>query len=580
MPRTSTQRTRPRTFAAPPTLRNRARALAIVIAAVAVGASGCSGGGSHPVPAARHASATARVPVTFTLRWPDRATSATGAKHAASARRASARRPSFVSPSAASVIVEVNPDAATPGPVTFANAPTGGGTSSIAIDAPVGADVFVISLYDQPQAPGETSAAGNELGRVRVAQTIAANTTNTLNATVIGTVAAVRIGPLPNQSNVVPLPAASPGAYELVGRAPATFAVAPLDAAGNAIVQPDAPPSISLAVNARAAGIVSVTPVSGTTDQFIVQAQAPNATTYPTALVAIATDANGNLATSSAIVDVTSALYVAYANGGAPAVARFDPHGTPLPLQTGAFAGLANPVALAYDADDRAIFVADAALGKVLAFDENGAPLQPFAPPAVAAVNGVAYDPHTRNVYASGSAGITVFAPDGGPPRGGAPASFAAASAQGVAFEAASATSALNRIAAGNASASPRLAFFSENGAPSGGSALAAPPLALAYAAPAGANQVPQTSAQLYLTTASGVLARDAFGAAVASIGNAGAPFGVAVDPNFGEPTVTERATGAITTYLDDLSAVDTARSFATPASLGLTQPQGVCHVF
>ncbi|MDB5073553.1 MAG: hypothetical protein JWM87_4664 [Candidatus Eremiobacteraeota bacterium] len=537
--------------------------------ALLLAASGCAGG-SRTVPAPRHANTAARVPVSFTMHWPVRGTSA-GAHR---------RRPAFVSPSTASVIVEVNPDASAPGAVTFANAPPSGGTSTIAIDAPPGPDVFLISLYDAPQTPGETTATGNELGRVRAAQTIVANTTNTLNATVVGTVAAVRIGPLPNQGNVVPIPAASPAAYELAGRAPARFAVAPLDGAGNVIVQPDAPPSISLAPNARAVGTLSVTPVNGTTDQFTVQALAPNATTYPTALVATATDANGNLATSSTIVDVTSALYVAYANGGAPAVARFDPHGTPLPLPAAAFAGLGNPVALAYDADDREIFVADAGLGKVLAFDENGAALKSFAPPAIAGVNGVAYDPHSRNVYATGSAGVTVFAPDGGPPRGTAPASFAAASAQGIAFVAASAGATLNRIAAGNASATPRLAFFNENGGPAGGVALAAAPVALAYAAPGTISQSPPTDAQIYLTTAAGVLAFDAFGGDVATAANAGGPFGVAVDPNFGEPTIAERSANAITTYLDDLSAVDAARSFATPASLGLAQPQGVCHVF
>ncbi|HTD33777.1 MAG TPA: hypothetical protein VK665_08970, partial [Candidatus Elarobacter sp.] len=288
-----------------------------VALALALAASGCSGGGRiAPAPHGTVAAAQ-RVRVAFTMHWPDRAHAA------ANARGSRARRPAFVSPSTASVIVEVNADAQPAGPVTFANAPPGGGTSTLAIDAPPGADVFVISLYDQPQSAGETSAAGNELGRVRVAQTIVANATNTLSATVIGTVAAVRIGPLANQSNVVAVAGTSPAAYELVGRDPATFAVAPLDADGNAIVQPDAPPAIGLAPNARANGILAVTPVAGTTDRFTVQAVAPNATAYPTSLVATASDANGGLATSSTIVDVTSAVYVAYANGGAPAIARF-----------------------------------------------------------------------------------------------------------------------------------------------------------------------------------------------------------------------------------------------------------------
>jgi hypothetical protein len=534
--------------------------------ALALAASGCAGGG-HTVPAPRHPGSTARVPVSFVMHWPSR----TQRAH---------RRPAFVSPSAASVVVEVNPDAATAGPVTFANAPAGGGTSTVAIDAAPGADVFVISVYDQPQVAGETSATGNELGRVRVTQTIVANTTNMLSATVVGTVAAIRVGPLPNQSNIIPIAGSNPAAYELVGRAPATFAVAPLDVDGNVIVQPDAPPAIALGPNVRATGILAVTPVSGTTDQFSVQAVAPNTTTYPTSLAASATDANGNVATSSAIVDVTSAVYVAYAGGGTPGVARFDPHGTPLALPAGAFPGLGNPVALAYDPDDREILIADAALGAVLAFDENGAPLASFATPAVAGVNGVVYDPHDGNVYASGSAGVTVFAPSGGAPNGGVPSSFAAPNAQGIAFVASSATGTLNRIAVGSTAATPALRFYTESGSAAGSVTLPGAPIAVAYAAPVGVGQVPQTTAQLYVTTAAGVIARDAFGGAVSTATDSGGPFGIAVDLNFGEPLVTERGANALTGYLDDLSAVDAARTFATPASLGLTQPQGVCHVF
>ena len=144
------------------------------------------------------------------------------------------------------------------------------------------------------------------------------------------------------------------------------------------------PPALSLAVDPRAAGVLTLAPVNGTSDQFTVQATAPNTTTYPTSVVATARDANGGLATSTTIVDVTSDLYVAYANGGAAAVARYDAHGNARALPSGAFAGLTNPVALAYDAVDRTIFVADSGSGQVLAFDENGTPVAGFAPRAVA----------------------------------------------------------------------------------------------------------------------------------------------------------------------------------------------------
>jgi hypothetical protein len=541
----------------------------IPVAVLVFGTSACAGSG-QAIPRGGHASSVkARVPVGFTMHWP--------ARSAALIKR----RPAFVSPSTQSVVIEVNPDAATPGPVTFANAPSsGGGTSTITIDAPAGNDVFVISLYDQAQVTSETAATGNELGRVTVAQTIVANTTNTLSATVIGTVASVRIGPLPNQNNVIAAAGSAPPAFELVGRAPATFTVAPLDVDGNVIVQPDAPPAIALTANVRATSILSVTPVSGATGQYAVQAIAPNTTAYPTSLVATAFDANGSSATSSEIVDVTSAVYVAYANGGAPAVARFDPRGASLPLPAGTFAGLQNPVALAYDPDDREILVADAGLGKVFAFDENGTALGSFAPQVVAGVNGVAYDPNDGNVYVSGSGGVTVFSPTGGAPNGGVPATFAAANAQGIAYVALTPTVLLNRIAVGN-TATPALSFFSETGSGRGSSALNAAPVAIAYGSPLTASRSPQTTAQLYVTgAAAAVAAFDATGTPVTSIPDSGGPFGIAVDPNSREPQVAERSGNAVTTYLDDLSAVDPARSFSTPSALGLTQPQGVCDVF
>jgi hypothetical protein len=540
----------------------------IPVLVLVLGTSACAGGGNSVPSGNRTLAAKTRIPVAFTMHWP--------ARPAAQARR----RPAFVSPSTQSIVIEVNPDASTPGPITFANAPSiAGGTSTVTIDAPAGNDVFVISLYDQPQVPAETTAAGNELGSVTVAQTIVANVTNTLSATAIGTVARVRIGPLPNQSNVLAIGGSSPPAFELVGRAPATFTVAPLDVDGNVIVQPDAPPAISLAPNVRAVGILAVTPVSGAAGQYTVQAIAPNTTTYPTSLVATAFDANGGSATSSEIVDVTSAVYVAYANGGAPAVARFDPHGTLLALPSNAFAGLRNPVALAYDLDDREILVADIGLGRVVAFDENGAALGSFTAPAVAGVNGVAYDPNDGNVYTAGSAGVTIFSPTGGAPNGGVPATFTAANAQGIAYVASTPDVLLNRIAVGN-TATPALAFFSEAGNGRGAAALAAAPVAIAYGSPLTVSNSPQTIAQLYVTSSGGIAAFGPTGTPVTSVPDSGGPFGITVDPNSREPQVANRSANAITTYLDDLSSVDSTRSFSTPSTLGLTQPQGVCDVF
>lgn len=338
------------------------------IAALTLAVDACGGGavqpGTLPVKqTAAHAAAR------FTMHWPSRAVR-------------SKRRAAFVSPSTMSVVVLVNASAPSPGPVTFANAPAAaGGSTTISIEAPVGNDVFDIALYDVPQTAGEATAQGNLLGSVEVAQTIAPDVLNTVNATVIGTVAGVRFGPSSGQVNVLASSFGGVSGYELVGRDGATFVATALDADGNAIVQPDAPPSISIAPSPRAGGILTVTALAGVANEVTVRAVAPNTTTYPSTIDLTATDANGNVATASAIVDVTSALYVAYANGGTPAVVRYDTHGTVVPLPGGAFAGLRNPVDLAYDPDDRELLVADAAAGKVLAFDENGAPLPAFAAP-------------------------------------------------------------------------------------------------------------------------------------------------------------------------------------------------------
>ncbi len=194
-------------------------------------------------------------------------------------------------------------------------------------------------------------------------------------------------------------------------------------------------------------------------------------------------------------------------------------------------------------------------------------------------MNGVTYDRNDGNVYASGSVGVTVFSPSGGPPKAGAPAAFAALNADGIAYDATTPNTALNRIAVGN-TATPALAFFSETGSGRGSATLSAAPIAVAYGAPVTAGQSPQTLAQLYVTSAEAVVALGPTGAPVTSVSDSRGPFGIAVDLNSRQPQVVDRSANAVTTYLNDLSAVDAARSFSTPFSLGLTQPQGVCDVF
>ena len=194
------------------------------------------------------------------------------------ARRRSARRPHFVSPSTMSVVVEVNPDGASPGPVTFANNPGDRGRNVDRRDRRARRRGRVRHLALRRAANAGRDDRGRQRARARPRRADdrrehaqhAERDGDRYGRERAHRAAAESV----ERRSRSP---ANPAAYELVGRAPATFTVAPLDAGGNVIVQPDAPVTIALAPNARVRRASStVTPVSGTTDRFTVQAVAPN----------------------------------------------------------------------------------------------------------------------------------------------------------------------------------------------------------------------------------------------------------------------------------------------------------------
>ncbi len=218
------------------------------IMAATLALADCSGSAvAPPVPAMHAAAQTAKA--SFTIHWPSHAVAAAGA----------GRKPLFISPSALSVIVEVNPNDPTAGPVTFANA-NGSATSTVSINAPVGTDEFIFTLWDTLQKPSETQPTGNLLGQADVpGQTVAAGRNNVVNATIGGVTQHISTAPVAGQPFVE---SDASGGYDLVGDMPVTFSATAYDAGGNVIVAPGAP-TLSFSAAGSSSSTIDVLPVWG-----------------------------------------------------------------------------------------------------------------------------------------------------------------------------------------------------------------------------------------------------------------------------------------------------------------------------
>jgi hypothetical protein len=308
-----------------------------------------------------------------------------------------------------SVVIEINND---PTLTAIANNP-GGGTSSVSLQAPIGSDDFIISLYDQAQTPGETTPVGNELGQVELVQSIKSGQTNTVSATVNGIAAKITMTPLPNQSYLQTLGTASAPHFAIVGQNNAAFSVTALDADGNAIVGTGITPTVGLHA---AVGTKNFNVVSSDTDasRFTVVPTAANSSGTAT-LIAQATDALGDAISMNVPVDEVGEVYVSYPGASGSKIVAYDTSGNVIPLADNAFAGLQNPVAMAYDHDDQRLYVADSGLGQLLAFNADGTPVSGFPLTQVPGANGVAYDSNNRLVYVSGANQVVAFTTDGKP---------------------------------------------------------------------------------------------------------------------------------------------------------------------
>ena len=534
------------------------RRVSYLAIAGALALSACGGHAGSPLPSTPSSPTQKQsAPVAFTMHWPSTGVTA-------------GRRPHFVSPSTMSVVVEINNDATL---TTIANNP-GGGSSTLSLQAPVGNDDFIISLYDQAQTPGETTPVGNELGQVELVQKIQSGQTNTVSATVNGIAAKITMTPLPNQPFIQTVGTASAPHFAIIGQNNAAFSITALDADGNAIVGTGITPTVGLHA---AVGTKNFNILSSDTDasRFTVVPTAANSSGTAT-LIAQATDALGDAISVNVPVDEVGEVYVSYPGASGSKIVAYDTSGNVIPLADNAFAGLQNPVAMAYDYGNSQILVADSGLGEVLAFDSQGNPKAGFTPVAMPNVNAVAVDSFREWMYAGNDTNaVLALAKNGSAlvdPAVISPLTLTGG-AGAVYFPDAPNAWVGDEYLSGNTSAQ-ELDVYTGYGAPT----INWPP---SYSlSPAGTPASLATDGNaVYVSgnvSGTGTLWEIPLDSGVyASISDANGPAGIACDPVSGDVFVVDTTSNAISAYKPGLTA-DSSHTFATPAASGLTLPQGI----
>ena len=176
------------------TTRFRALAFMSALAFASCSGGGSGGGGAfHPIPNSPPGSGTAsKATATFLIRIP--ASSKSSASIDEGRLRSQGMRPQYVSPSTQSLAIVVNgsgtPTVANLTP-TSPNCKAASGptplTCSVPVAAPIGADTFTVTTYDQ------TNAVGNSLSTANVAATIVAGQANTVSVILNGVIASIQL---------------------------------------------------------------------------------------------------------------------------------------------------------------------------------------------------------------------------------------------------------------------------------------------------------------------------------------------------------------------------------------------------
>jgi hypothetical protein len=283
----------------PSTFRTTIALGALGLAALVAGCGGGGSSGSGPVPAPTMAPTSGSGPsagkqyasVLFTIQWPT-----ASASSAADRRHGTGRRPDYISPSTQSITIAV--DGGTP--LVVPNPNVGGGSTpstSVTVQAPVGADTFAVGDYDT------TAGTGNLLAQNAISYTVVGGAQNVIPITLIGNIAKISCSGGAPYTAPAGVSSASPAAFTITGPAGEVNVVAE-DPDSNIIVAPGVP-TISLA--AANPGQVSITSTS-TTNTYVVN---PLVVGTAETLNASATNFAGATITASCTATRVLAMYVA-----------------------------------------------------------------------------------------------------------------------------------------------------------------------------------------------------------------------------------------------------------------------------
>ena len=296
----------------------------------------CSGGASFAPSARPAASAGKTTPATFTIKW----TSASAS--------ASVRRRDTISPSAQSVAVLIN------GTVNATANRTANPTQTIALNAPVGADLFVFNVYDG------LNGQGNLLGSASVAQTIIDGAANTITAAIQAVCSATNVQYAAGSDPLVYVTSATSGLFAasvqsivLAGQSSATLIIEPEDVDGDVIIS-----GTSGRVAAQITGSATITPIDGA-HISLTPLTGPRKTSPDTLTVAAPTCPSAALA-----VQHSPAIYV---ENTAHTVLIEDWYGDP--LGTGTLAGA--DVLAGYNTATQQIMAYNPITGEVDAYSLN-----------------------------------------------------------------------------------------------------------------------------------------------------------------------------------------------------------------
>jgi hypothetical protein len=321
------------------------------------------------------------------------------------------RHPLWVSPSAASVVVQIDRD---PKEQTIVNAPNvTGGSVRITIDAPTGRHTFTFVVYDRRQKTGEAAPIGNVVGRAAVEKDIVRGKKTTIAAKIGGVVGRVEIAAAPGQPFLVADPT---NGFDFVGGNNNRFILTAEDADGYVIIPQ--PERLALAPSLSSMTYLRVTRPNRTKEpeMFEVGEKQPLPLGKVAGILASATDTFGDVARASAQLRELSGIYVAYSDhpGASSPIVLYDALSrATVALPSTSFAGLGSVAALAYDSIDHRLLVGDTTNGIVEAFDGLGNSVSGYTPIHVADIKAIAYNPVDQEIYVTGASGITTYTSSG-----------------------------------------------------------------------------------------------------------------------------------------------------------------------